>query len=327
MRDRRQIQPLRQVLTDQAVGILVGRPLPGTVRISEIDVDLQPLGQQLVARHLLALIVGQRLSHTRWDVAELAGEGLEGGFGGAIAQLRHQQVTALALDQGADCTAVARALDQIALPVARDEACRHFDGPQVYRGHVRQLATSILAPGAGHLYEPWPANPEQFKARCAEAKARLGLQMQEISRLAGAVLSEWQTVQKKLPAFRAFPAAVQDIEAQVKRLVHKQFVADTPFERLTHLPRYLKAVQVRLDKLKADPARDARLQAECTPLWTNYERRAFQLAKADIDDPQIEQFRWLLEELRVNLFAQELKTPVPVSVKRLQKQWEGMRGG
>ncbi|OQA31395.1 MAG: ATP-dependent RNA helicase HrpB [Betaproteobacteria bacterium ADurb.Bin341] len=177
------------------------------------------------------------------------------------------------------------------------------------------------------LYEPWPANAEQFKARCAEAKARLGLQMQEVSRLAGVVLTEWQAVQKKLLAFRAFPYAVQDIEAQVKRLVHKHFVADTPFERLTHLPRYLKAVQVRLDKLKADPTRDARLQAEFTPLWTNYERRALQLAKAGIDDPQIEPFRWLLEELRVNLFAQELKTPVPVSVRRLQKQWEGIRGG
>ena len=122
-------------------------------------------------------------------------------------------------------------------------------------------------------------------------------------------------------------AAVADIEAQVKRLVGKHFVADTAFERLNHLPRYLKAAQVRLDKLKADPARDARLSAEYQPLWVNYERRAIQLAKAGVDDPQVEQFRWLLEELRVNLFAQELKTPVPVSVKRLQKQWEGMRSG
>jgi len=178
------------------------------------------------------------------------------------------------------------------------------------------------------LYEPWPANAEQFKARCADAKARLGLQMQEVARIAGTVLTEWQAVQRKLPAFaKAFPVAVQDIEAQIKRLVYKNSLAETPFERLNHLPRYLKAVQVRLDKLRADPARDARLLAEYQPLWTNYERRAIQLAKAGVDDPQVEQFRWLLEELRVNLFAQELKTPIPVSVKRLQKQWEGMRGG
>ena len=84
---------------------------------------------------------------------------------------------------------------------------------------------------------------------------------------------------------------------------------------------------MRLDKLKASPSRDAQLMAEYGPLWTNYERRAIQLAKMGTVDPQIEQFRWLLEELRVGLYAQELRTPVPVSVKRLQKQWEGIKNG
>jgi ATP-dependent helicase HrpA len=120
---------------------------------------------------------------------------------------------------------------------------------------------------------------------------------------------------------------VTDIEAQLKRLMGRNFLADTPFERLQHYPRYFKAVAVRLEKLKANPARDAQLMAEYAPLWTNYERRALQLAKLGASDPQIEQFRWLLEELRVSLFAQELRTPVPVSVKRLQKQWEGIRNG
>jgi len=97
---------------------------------------------------------------------------------------------------------------------------------------------------------------------------------------------------------------------QVVRLMHKRFVADTPFERLQHLPRYLKAVALRLDKLRANPARDAAALAEFQPLWTAWERRAGQLAKAGVRDETVEQFRWLLEELRVQLFAQELKTPV-----------------
>ena len=122
-------------------------------------------------------------------------------------------------------------------------------------------------------------------------------------------------------------AAVQDIEAQIKRLIGRNFIAETPFERLQNTPRYLKGVQVRLDKLKANPTRDAQLMADYGPLWNNYERRAIQLAKLGTADPQIEQFRWLLEELRISLFAQELKTPVPVSVKRLQKQWEGIQHG
>ncbi|WP_226418530.1 ATP-dependent RNA helicase HrpA [Dechloromonas denitrificans] len=174
------------------------------------------------------------------------------------------------------------------------------------------------------LNEPLPTTPAAFTSRCAESKARLGLVMQEVCRMVGTVLTEWQAVVKKLPAFKVHAAAVQDVEAQLKRLMGKRFVLDTPIERLQHYPRYLKGIQVRLDKLKADPARDARLMAEYAPLWTNYERRAIQLAKLGAADPQIEQFRWLLEELRISLFAQELRTPVPVSVKRLQKQWEGL---
>ncbi|MDD2742606.1 MAG: ATP-dependent RNA helicase HrpA [Rhodocyclaceae bacterium] len=177
------------------------------------------------------------------------------------------------------------------------------------------------------LSEPLPTTPNAFKSRCGDSKARLGLIMQEVCRLVGTVLSEWQAVVKKLPAFKMHAAATQDIETQIKRLISKQFIAETPFERLQHFPRYLKAVQVRLDKLKSDPARDARLLAEYTPLWTHYERRAIQLAKLGTIDPQIDQFRWLLEELRVSLFAQELKTPTPVSTKRLQKQWEGIQHG
>ena len=108
------------------------------------------------------------------------------------------------------------------------------------------------------------------------------------------------------------------------RLIGKRFIADTPFERLQHFPRYLKAVAMRLDKLRANPARDAQLMAEYAPLWTNYERRAIVLAKQGVTNAQVEQFRWMLEELRVQLFAQELRTPAPVSVKRLQKMWEGI---
>ena len=177
------------------------------------------------------------------------------------------------------------------------------------------------------LTEPLPTTPNAFKSRCGDSKARLGLIMQEVCRLVGTVLTEWQAVAKKLPAFKAHAAAVADIEAQLKRLMGKNFLIDTPFERLQHYPRYMKAVVVRLDKIKANPGRDAQLMVEYTPLWTNYERRAIQLAKLGALDPQVEQFRWLLEELRVGLYAQELRTPVPVSSKRLQKQWEGIKNG
>jgi len=178
------------------------------------------------------------------------------------------------------------------------------------------------------LVEPWPGNATCFRARCLEARPRLTLLAQEICRLVGQILADWQALQKKLPAFKAFASTLQDVEAQLARLIHQRFVVDTPFDRLQHYPRYLKAITLRLDKLKTGgaqgAARDARLLAELTPLWANYERRASMLARQGVADAPLEQFRWLLEELRVQLFAQELRTPLPVSSKRLQKMWEGM---
>ncbi|MER2518213.1 MAG: ATP-dependent RNA helicase HrpA [Candidatus Accumulibacter phosphatis] len=180
------------------------------------------------------------------------------------------------------------------------------------------------------LKEPWPTDAASFNARCVEAKPRLGLLAQEICRLVGQILGDWLALHKKLPAFKAYGSTVHDIEGQLARLIGKRFVVDTPFERLQQYPRYLNAIAVRLDKLKTGgahgAARDARLLAEeYLPLATAYQRRATVLAKQGVSDAQVEQFRWLLEELRVHLFAQALRTPVPVSSKRLQKMWEGIQ--
>ena len=139
------------------------------------------------------------------------------------------------------------------------------------------------------------------------------------------ILEEQQALTKKLASAKAYPAVVQDIQAQVARLMPRHFITATPYAQLAHLPRYFKAAGVRLDKLKTDPARDARLATELAPLMHNYLRKFQENAKARITDARLEEFRWLLEELRVSLFAQELKTPMPVSVKRLQKAWDAYR--
>jgi ATP-dependent helicase HrpA len=110
-----------------------------------------------------------------------------------------------------------------------------------------------------------------------------------------------------------------DIGAQLQRLCGKRFIVDTPWEALQHLPRYLKAIQMRLDKLKSDPARDAARLAELRPLEQRYLRRLAELKGAV--DPRLDEYRWLVEELRVSFFAQTLRTPQPVSAKRLDKAW------
>src|SRR5690606_41430625 len=89
----------------------------------------------------------------------------------------------------------------------------------------------------------------------------------------------------------------------------------TPTARFRDLPRYLKAIAMRLDKLREVPARDARARAELEPLQRRWRQIAQQ--RRGQADARMEELRWLFEELRVSLFAQELRTPVPVSVKRL----------
>ncbi|HXZ53275.1 MAG TPA: DUF3418 domain-containing protein, partial [Burkholderiales bacterium] len=94
---------------------------------------------------------------------------------------------------------------------------------------------------------------------------------------------------------------------------------------LQHFPRYLKAASLRLDKLRADPARDTRLTAEIAPLQSAWRREHAARARQGAPAAELEQFGWLLEELRVSLFAQELKTPLPVSPKRLAKLWHSIK--
>ncbi|HEX7028451.1 MAG TPA: ATP-dependent RNA helicase HrpA [Gammaproteobacteria bacterium] len=117
-------------------------------------------------------------------------------------------------------------------------------------------------------------------------------------------------------------ASLSDVRDQLARLVYPGFVSNTPADRLQHLPRYLKAVEIRLEKLERDPKRDLQLAAEVTPLWEKYKQR--EEAEADVYPPnlRLRDFRWLLEEFRVSLFAQTLGTTETVSLKRLEKIWK-----
>jgi ATP-dependent helicase HrpA len=173
------------------------------------------------------------------------------------------------------------------------------------------------------LVEPWPNDNLSFAARRNEARGKLNLIAQEVARLVTTIVQEAAPISKKLNALRAFPDTVTDVEQQLLRLFPRGFIVDTAPAQLAHYPRYLKAVVARLDKLKADPARDAARTSEIGPLQTALLREV--AARKGVIDPRLEEFRWLLEELRVSLFAQELRTPMPVSTKRLSKAWESLR--
>ena len=193
-------------------------------------------------------------------------------------------------------------------------------------GSEKELRDQIVAATIERtcLAEQRSASGAAFDARVATAKGRVVLVAQEIARLAGTILAEYAVLQKRLAgAQKAFPTIYADITEQTAALMHKHFIAALDHERLAQLPRYLKAAVLRLDKARTDPSRDARLMAEWQALAKPWQREYAATRKSGVADPFLEEFRWLLEELRVALFAQELKTPSPVSVKRLQKMWFG----
>ncbi|WP_416367509.1 ATP-dependent RNA helicase HrpA [Variovorax paradoxus] len=188
-------------------------------------------------------------------------------------------------------------------------------------GTSEELRAQIIdvAIDRAFLQEPLPTDEFAFKRRLEEGRGRLTLIANEVARLASTILVEYAAAARKIKDTKIQPEAVQDAAQQLQKLVGKRFIADSPWTQLQHFARYLKAIVLRLDKLRADPARDASKLAELRPQEQRYWRLVAE-RKGVVDDRMLE-FRWLLEELRVSFFAQELRTPQPVSVKRLDKAW------
>ena len=115
--------------------------------------------------------------------------------------------------------------------------------------------------------------------------------------------------------------ALNDIKQQLANLVYPGFVRETPGEWLKEIPRYLKAIEQRLDKVGSQVQRDRVWTGELTAAWQQFQARAAKHAQEGKRDAELVLYRWMLEEYRVSLFAQQLGTRMAVSDKRLSKQW------
>jgi ATP-dependent helicase HrpA len=165
-----------------------------------------------------------------------------------------------------------------------------------------------------------------FESAAQTARSRLADAARETARLAAECLDHAHRLGQQLGRPNQAREALADMQTQLRALVFPGFLAQVAPERLVHLPRYLRAMERRLDKLASHPDRDAQNLRALIPLLTNFAARRKRLEDAGGLTPEMEDFRWRLEELRVSLFAQELKTPEPVSVKRLEKRWAEIVG-
>jgi len=160
--------------------------------------------------------------------------------------------------------------------------------------------------------------------QCIDAgKKNMLLISKEICCLILETLKQHHQLNKKLKGSLspAWLHAAGDIKAQLSYLIYSGFIKKTPIEWLREYPRYFKSINLRLDKLTGNVSRDRALMMEVKPLWEEYLVRLEKQQQQGIIDAELSTYRWMIEELRVSLFSQELKTKMPVSAKRLKKRW------
>jgi len=172
--------------------------------------------------------------------------------------------------------------------------------------------------------DPLPRTAAEFAAHSQRAKSRLPEVTVALARLLQQIGSEYQLVLERLASTRN-DRVKSELNEQLEKLIYPGFLSKTAWQRLQQFPRYLKGMALRLEKLPANPERDERNSAEIMPLWRQYMQHCEKHQKISHQNDNLDEFRWQIEELRISLFAQELKTPFPVSVKRLQKLWESVQ--
>ena len=169
-----------------------------------------------------------------------------------------------------------------------------------------------------------PRNEKAFKEQIKRARSRLPAVKEALSRY----LQETAAAYAELGGKLGKHPLTHLMRQRLQTLLAAGFATRTPWAQWPRLPIYLKAMTLRLEKYSSNPARDAAREADIQELEQMWQEKTDSLVKQGqpVSD-DLAAFRWMIEELRVSLFAQELKTPYPVSVKRLLKEWESLNKG
>jgi len=159
---------------------------------------------------------------------------------------------------------------------------------------------------------------QAFEQSLLANKAGLITVANEAGKIAQEIMTLYSALKTPLQRLNANDPLSKDINEQLDLLVYSGFIRNTPYQQLKAIPRYLKAVHYRLDKFDNNPQKTQEISRYAIRYWKDVEKKA----KKDSVFPEQEPFRWMLEELRVSLYAQQLKTAYPVSAKRLDKAWD-----
>lgn len=166
-----------------------------------------------------------------------------------------------------------------------------------------------------------PRNEKAFKEQIKRARSRLPAVKEAFSRYLQETAAAYAELNGKLGKH----PLTHLMRQRLQTLLAPGFASHTPWAQWPRLPIYLKAMTLRLEKYSSNPARDAAREADIQELEQMWQEKTDSLIKQGLPiSDGLAGFKWMIEELRVSLFAQELKTPYPVSVKRLLKVWESL---
>jgi ATP-dependent helicase HrpA len=215
------------------------------------------------------------------------------------------------------------------------ECKRYFALPSLPRQvilYLSQLETSAAQLGQeigiATLRETFTADKPairdeaSFKARLTSDLPRLHTVHKERTRLVVTILETASELTTLTTGHDVQTSTAESILDQLAWLVFPGFAESTPTLNLKEIPRYLEACRIRIQRAKTNPAGDQRKELELAPVWKRYTDVSGQENSPRLNKPLLSRYRWLVEELRVSLFAQELKTPYPVSAKRLSLLWD-----
>jgi ATP-dependent helicase HrpA len=215
--------------------------------------------------------------------------------------------------------ALAAQFKQLEKDLSRETALalkyRGFGSPEQLRGALVDAIAARALLGD----DDTPRDEKAFNKQKERARPRIAVVKQALLREVAEILDLYAQVAARLNAKPQFTAAMRDEHVHLAALVAPDFIVATSWTHLRDLPRYLRGILKRLEKLPASEQRDSRGMASVLTLQNKYLARRAQV-KGEVP-AALEDFRWQLEELRISLFAQELKTPYPVSAKRLDKLW------
>ena len=193
----------------------------------------------------------------------------------------------------------------------------------------RQIAVRALDEAFGLVAaDDVPRSKAAFAERLVQGRQKLPAALADLGAIAVDLGADLGAVRAALKPLAGKPgivrAAYEDIQSQLEHLVPPDLLLVTPAARFAHVARYLRALRVRLQRLVNDPAKDQQKAAQVVTFWQRYLARRTELRAKGRTLAELDKLHWLIEELRVQTFAPELKTAVPVSAQRVQEVWDSL---